>query len=309
MKKIFFILLIFILFLSCSKSDDLSIPNNTDQSKISTFQWQLNSTTTGNTYKIFYNTTVGANTPLIIAIHGGGFVGGNYVDMLPVNLTDPYKVTEQQLIDNNIAYVTIDYKLANESPIGLHYTIADIYSTIEELRKKASVYNFNPDNIILYGISAGASASLRIGLVQGNTRLSYIKGLVCISPQASLDVITWETTIFKNYNLYYETEFARPDIQALLYPLYLTTDPQQIVSISQQFHYNYLNDLDILDPPMLLMNITNDFLHHPLHINEIKTKANLVNGYECYVAYSTISSLIDSPNLTIIDFCKSKFNN
>ena len=310
MKRILIILmLISYTLVACQKEEILTQEQETNIvncKATSSFQWQTSVTTTGNTYSMFYNTTINANSQLIIAIHEGAFIGGNYTNMLPTNLLAHYEVTEQELCDNNIAYVTIDYKLANTNPQGLNNTLADIYKTIEEIRGKATLYNFNPDNIILFGVSSGASAALRIALVQSNNvRLNYIKGLICVDPQASLDIITLRSTVFKDYTSYYDYEFNRPDIQALLYPLYLTTNPQVILTTSQLMHYNYLNELDVLDPPILLINTRTDFLHHPLHTKAIKDKYTSICNGNCYVSYSPVSQLINAPSMNIINFCNT----
>ena len=86
-------------------------------------------------------------TPLLVHIHGGGWLGGKKNETVAPNL-----------LKNGYSYASIDYRLAGVEllPAAVH----DAARAIQFLRTKASDWNFDPNRIAVTGGSAGAASSL-----------------------------------------------------------------------------------------------------------------------------------------------------
>lgn len=93
--------------------------------------------------------------PVLIYVHGGGWIEGD-----KVILADDYvENTIKKLIAKQYAVISINYTLLNETthfPLPLE----DTKDAIKWVRKNAEKYNFDTNNIGLFGASAGAHLSL-----------------------------------------------------------------------------------------------------------------------------------------------------
>lgn len=93
--------------------------------------------------------------PVLIYVHGGGWVEGN-----KMILADDYvENTIKKLIAKQYAVISINYTLLNENthfPLPLE----DTKDAVRWVRKNAEKYNFDVNNIGLFGASAGAHLSL-----------------------------------------------------------------------------------------------------------------------------------------------------
>ena len=85
-------------------------------------------------------------TPLLVHIHGGGWLGGK---------KNETSVSTQR---HGYSYASIDYRLAGTEllPAAVH----DAARAIQFLRTKAKEWNFDPKRIAVTGGSAGAASSL-----------------------------------------------------------------------------------------------------------------------------------------------------
>ena len=86
-------------------------------------------------------------TPLLVHIHGGGWLGGKKHETISPNV-----------LKHGYSYASIDYRLAGTAllPAAVH----DAARAIQFLRTKASEWNFDPTRIAVTGGSAGAASSL-----------------------------------------------------------------------------------------------------------------------------------------------------
>ena len=86
-------------------------------------------------------------TPLLVHIHGGGWLGGKKHDTANANE-----------LKNGYSFASIDYRLAGVEllPAAVH----DAARAIQFLRTKAKEWNFDPNRIAVIGGSAGAASSL-----------------------------------------------------------------------------------------------------------------------------------------------------
>ncbi len=85
--------------------------------------------------------------PLLVHIHGGGWIGGKKNETISLNE-----------LKKGYSFASIDYRLAGTEllPAAVH----DAARAIQFLRTKAKEWNFNPARIAVIGGSAGAASSL-----------------------------------------------------------------------------------------------------------------------------------------------------
>lgn len=91
--------------------------------------------------------------PVIISIHGGGFMMGDKADG---ELTPMLKA-----LDRGYAVVSINYRLSSEAVFPA--AVNDVKAAIKYVRANASKYNLNPDKIATWGGSAGGNLSAIAG--------------------------------------------------------------------------------------------------------------------------------------------------
>ncbi|MDR4952149.1 alpha/beta hydrolase [Chryseobacterium sp. ES2] len=104
--------------------------------------------------------------PVLIYIHGGGWVEGDKV----VNADNYLETTVKKLIGKQYAVISINYTLLNDSthfPLPLE----DTKDAVRWVRKNAEKYHFDTNNIGLFGASAGAHLSLMAAYTPDNTYL------------------------------------------------------------------------------------------------------------------------------------------
>ena len=254
--------------------------------------------------------------PLIIAFHGGAFMGGQRGDMYPVifNQTRNFPwITLTNLNNRNIAYAAVDYELCQGNGTNnLLSSLNDCKSYIDYFRSNATTYNIDPDKIILMGFSAGASAALWIGL---QNIYPCIKGMVCFDPQASLNLDEWESTIFhgtQELRDYCVSMRATSTILNIESTLYQNMNPNNYPDLS------LIDLIDPTDPEVYLVSynesswveLSGDFVHHDRHIHRLMTKS-IANGHH------KMKFMYDNSNAyfgykyphpeTIINFCDRLF--
>ena len=92
-------------------------------------------------------------TPLVIFIHGGGFVSG-----------DKSKAYERDeidfFLDKGISYATINCRYMTGEPLGVRASLYDSQRALQYIRSRAKEWNIDKDRIACYGGSAGAGTSL-----------------------------------------------------------------------------------------------------------------------------------------------------
>lgn len=88
-------------------------------------------------------------TPLLIYIHGGGWVGGDKARSA---------AEVRPFLDKGISYAAINYRLTGDA--SLPAPVHDAAHAIQFIRSKASEWNLRTDRIALTGGSAGACTSM-----------------------------------------------------------------------------------------------------------------------------------------------------
>lgn len=228
--------------------------------------------------------------PLLVHIHGGGWIGGD-------KKLNPGSITP--FLDKGISVASINYQLTGEA--SLPAPVHDAARAIQFIRTKADEWNINKDRIALTGGSAGACTSMWILLhddladpksddpvLRESTRVTAAAanaGQTSIDPKViedwlgsnvlkhnMINMAVGEKTIedaLKNYDKHHD--------------LYVEFSP-----------YNHL---DANDPP-LLMTYGNNMklpsenaghgIHHPVYGVKMKEKADKA-GMECHLLIKDVS--------------------
>lgn len=253
-------------------------------------------------------------TPLVIYIHGGGFVGG---DKSKYYLSHDWP----RFLENGISIATINYRFMNETPYGILSSMNDAKRCLQYIRFHAEKYNIDKTRIACTGGSAGAGTSLWLAfsddmadLKSNDPVLRESTRLICagaFATQATYDIFQWD--------------------EILGIPLSQT--PEQLQSIARAFGFksaenrdlkneiNIRNDLDFLSkmnknaPPVFIHNrhkagipeTLDDVNHHPLHAKKLKEKAEQV-GMESIV-YAPEIGITDPSGKDLVDFFLEKLMN
>ena len=170
----------------------------------------------------FYKAESDQPTPLIVYIHGGGFVGGDKGsinrDILNAALAD------------KISCAALNYRFIDGEDVIFPTPQRDSARAIQFLRSKAKEWNIDPKRIACYGGSAGAGTSMWIGfhddladpaasdpVLRESTRIAAIGtfgGQGTYSPIGIKELIggrAWEhPSIFKAYGLKSVEEALNP---------------------------------------------------------------------------------------------------
>ncbi|HEL1596320.1 TPA: alpha/beta hydrolase [Streptococcus suis] len=112
-----------------------------------------------------------ANLPLVVNVHGGGFVGGD---------ADVLDTQSQRLADRwQVVIVTVNYTKADVQPI--FYGAEEIKDTVLYFAKEKATYGVDPTRFSLIGYSAGANYAALASqlLVKENVELA---GLIMAYP-------------------------------------------------------------------------------------------------------------------------------
>jgi len=106
--------------------------------------------------------TANARLPVLVSIPGGGFIAGSSA----LGVYDG-----ERLARENVVVVTINYRLAifgflahpelsKESPQGLsgNYGLLDMVAALQWIHRNVAAFGGDPDNVTIWGESAGATA-------------------------------------------------------------------------------------------------------------------------------------------------------
>ena len=96
--------------------------------------------------------------PIVVWIHGGGWIEGNKKDCLPLNFG---------YCQNGYAAASLSYRFTNVAPFPAQ--IEDCKAAIRWLKAHAKEYNIDPNNIGVWGGSAGGHLVCLLG-VTGKTK-------------------------------------------------------------------------------------------------------------------------------------------
>jgi acetyl esterase/lipase len=228
--------------------------------------------------------------PLLVYIHGGGWIGGD-------KKQSPERF--RPFLEKGISYSAVNYRLTGQAPLPA--PVHDAARAIQFIRSKAAEWNIDKTRIALTGGSAGACTSMWILLhddladpksedpvERESTRVTAAAvggGQTSIDPKVIEDWLGPNVLKHRMINM----AVGEPTIEGALEnyekhrELYVEFSP-----------YNHL---DGDDPPLLMSYGSNMKLpsenaghgiHHPVYGVKMKEKADRV-GHECHLLISGVS--------------------
>lgn len=251
-------------------------------------------------------------TPLVIYIHGGGFLYGD---------KSKYYQSEDlvRFLDAGVSVATINYRFMTDAPFGIMASFADSKRCLQYIRYHAAKYNIDKNRIACSGGSAGAGTSLWLNfhddmadpqnpdpVLRESTRLTCAGAF---ATQSTYDIFQWEKIVgipmanTREQRLAIATAFGLSDDADV--------NLMELTSIRKEL--DFLSEMDRNDPPIFVCNKhkngipTNEdeLNHHPLHARAIKNKADEV-GLEA-VVYAPEIGIEDDSGKDLVDFFLEKF--
>ena len=254
-------------------------------------------------FHLFLPDTTG-NFPLVIFIHGGGFISGT-----PDIVSTPVRRQDiKYFLENGIAFASVGYRLINNTGPdneGVIKCLNDARRALQFIRYYSNDLHINPTTIALQGRSAGASSSYWLGtrpdmadpnatdpILQESTRVCAVD---LYGPQSTLDVYKWETQVFNNFDGN-GTNYTLDSMENLMGFDRASNFHGGFDSISQILVdpalIQYRQEVDQLfylsndDPPLfissqsLAVHPSQDLFHHSFHGREIHNTALAVGVSE-----------------------------
>ncbi len=216
-------------------------------------------------------------TPLVIYIHGGGFIQGNK------ELKDNMVKVVTELHSKGISFASINYPYIQE--MNLDEIMLNIGRSVQFIRAHSEQYNIQKEKIALLGFSAGAGAALWLNYYT-DLKNSQSQDLIeresskplcvaAVSPQASYNIHHWGAILQMDQD---RVEKALEKKE--MFPYF----EQHVSKLNDKQQQDFWNKMDILkhidhkDGPVFLLNNQPDkefgnLLHHPKHCEAIKKTA------------------------------------
>lgn len=213
--------------------------------------------------------------PLVIYIHGGGFIGGDKAKVREDKLV-------QQCLDAGVSFAAINYRyLSPAAPI--QDVLRDCARAVQFLRSKSGAWHLDKKRVAAYGSSAGAGTSLWLAfhddladpknadpVLRESTRLVAAGGA---SPQATYDWLRWPDLLGAENVKRLGGRYNSP----LLYGLANAEELLRPAGKEIRAECDMLALISKDDPPVFLtcplpdLALTNSsqLLHHPKHVQAL----------------------------------------
>lgn len=250
-------------------------------------------------------------TPLVIYIHGGGFVGGD---------KSKYHDSEDlvRFLKAGVSVATINYRFMTEAPYGIKASLNDSKRCLQYLRFHSKKYNIDKSRIACSGGSAGAGTALWLAfsddmaapknddpVLRESTRLTCAGAF---ATQSTYDIFQWKEIIGVPVA---ETPEQLHSI-AVAFGLKAATGIDLSAQTAIRDELDFLSKMDKNDAPIFVYNKhaaglpanQDDLNHHPLHAKKIKEKADEV-GLEAIV-YAPEVGIADSSGKDLVGFFLEK---
>jgi len=251
-------------------------------------------------------------TPLVIYIHGGGFVGGD---------KSRYYDSEDwvRFLDAGVSVASINYRFLDEVSGGIHSCMKDSKRCLQYIRYNAKKYNIDKNRIACSGGSAGAGTSLWLAfsddmaepdspdpVLRESTR---IVAAGAFATQATYDILLWSDIL----NLPGEKSREEMQIIAQAFGLKWSEDLDLYAQTEIRKELDFLEKMSADAAPFFVFNrreggvpTDDDALqHHPLHAKALKERAEEV-GAEA-VVYAPAIGIRDESGRDLVDFFLDKF--
>lgn len=246
-------------------------------------------------------------TPLIIYIHGGGFVGGD---------KSRYYDSEDwiRLLENGISVATINYRFMNEAPYGILGSMHDSKRCLQYIRYHAGKYNIDKTRIACCGGSAGAGTSLWLAfsedmadkssddpVLRESTKISCAGAF---STQSTYDILQWGEIMGLPLNKTPEEKLVIARAMGFKSAEGIDLDAQTEIREDLDFKGKITAD----SVPFFVHNHfegglpTNEseIQHHPIHAKVLKDKVEEVGTSA--IVYAPAIGIIDPSGMNVVDF-------
>ena len=246
-------------------------------------------------------------TPLVIYIHGGGFIGGD---------KSRYYDSEDwvRLLNAGISIASINYRFMSEAPYGILASLNDSKRCLQYIRANAEKYNIDKKRIACSGGSAGAGTSLWLAfsddmadkenndlVLRESTKISCA---AAFSTQSTYDILRWPELI------------GIPPYQ----------NPEDLLTIARVFGLKSAEGVDLFAQNEIrseldfLAKMTKDAVpffvfnhyeggmptnedelhHHPLHAKALKDRAEEVGAGA--IVYAPAIGISDPSGKNVVEF-------
>ena len=223
-------------------------------------------------------------TPLVIYIHGGGFVGGDKKAVRSMRLLE-------KMLGAGVSVASINYRFLNQANINL--ILRDGARAVQFARLNAAKHNIDPKRIALAGTSAGSGMAMWTAfhdeLADSSSfdpvlrRSSRVRCVAAINPQASYDMRVWDKIMGA-------PPVGKPMGNAF-YGINLDAGDTQDMLERAMKDASMLDQISRGDPPLFLscryLNTTPKsnahYKHHPKQSIALKDRCDRV-GVECIAA-------------------------
>ena len=232
-------------------------------------------------------------TPLVVFIHGGGFVGGDK------SVASASAI--RQCLDAGVSFASINYRFRTEASINT--VLRDSARAIQFLRLKADEFRLDKSRVAAYGGSAGAGTSLWLAfhddlanpkaedpVLRESTRLTAAGST---AGQASYDILRWRDVLGSDEAMRFYPQATWPAFYGL------TTFEE----LSSERGKELRADVDMLglisadDPPVWLgasdrhdaLANKGDTNHSPKHSEAVKKRCDEM-GVPCVLKIGNVAT-------------------
>jgi acetyl esterase/lipase len=210
-------------------------------------------------------------TPVVVYIHGGGFVSGDKSKARGEQLV-------QQCLDAGVSFAAINYRYYSPT-VPIQDVLRDCARAVQFIRSKSTEWKVDRSRVASYGGSAGAGASVWLAVhddladpASADPVLRESTRLACagsISGQFSYDFVQWKEVFGAEVVQRFHGIYGAADFYGL------KTDEEVLGPVGAKIRA----DCDMLgliskdDAPVFIsaslpgmeLTNTNQFLHHPTH--------------------------------------------
>ena len=242
-------------------------------------------------------------TPLVIFIHGGGFVGGDKNSASAAAI--------QECLAAGVSFASTNYRFRTEAPINT--VLRDSARAIQFLRSKAEEFHLDKTKVSAFGGSAGAGTSLWLAfhedladpksadpVLRESTRLVAAGST---AGQASYDILRWRDVLGSEEAM----RFYPRETWPAFYGLATLDDLQTTRGKELRADVDMLALITADDPPVWLgasdrhdaLENKGDTNHSPKHSEAVKKRCDEV-GVPCVLKIGNMVSAGD--DLTPVPF-------
>jgi len=250
-------------------------------------------------------------TPLVIYIHGGGFVGG-----------DKSRYYESKdwprFLEAGVSVASINYRFMNEPPYGILGSMNDSKRCLQYIRYNAEKYNIDKKRIACSGGSAGAGTSLWLAfsedMADPENADPVLRESTCIScagafaSQSTYDLIQWADIL----NMPFTGSQQEQDMIAHAFGFKSAGGVDLRAQTEIRENLDFLGKMKPDSVPFFVCNKAeggvpeneDELQHHPLHAKALKERAEML-GVEA-VVYAPAIGIFDESGKDLVDFFLEK---